>query len=60
MEVSEKRSWLTTAEAAQVLGLSMRRVSELVRHGRLRATRIGERGRLRYARDDVEALIKSS
>jgi excisionase family DNA binding protein len=45
--------WLSPAEAADLLGLSPRRVYALVGEGRLRAERVG--GRILVNRDSVEA-----
>jgi excisionase family DNA binding protein len=49
--------WLTVKDSAELLGVSARRVSALIKSGRLKATRIGERV-LMLRRDEVVAFSK--
>jgi excisionase family DNA binding protein len=49
--------WVTVKEAGELLGVSARRVSALVKSGRLKATRVGERV-LMLRRDEVVAFGK--
>ena len=49
---------LTTREAARLLGVTPAGLRRMVTRGELRAVQIGRRGRLRYRREDLEALVR--
>jgi excisionase family DNA binding protein len=53
------RPWrvLTTAEVADELRVSAKRVRELVAEGTLRPLRLGPRANYRFRRDELERLI---
>jgi excisionase family DNA binding protein len=53
--ISERKLALTYREAAQALGVSERKVWELVDKGQLKAVRIGRSVRIR--RTDLEAFL---
>ena len=53
MAISTRRNLCTTAEAAQVLGVTMCRLRQLSKAGDLWSERIGDRARV-YDRDQVE------
>jgi len=54
MAIQTRRNLCTTAEAAEILGVSMCRARQLALSGDLWAEKVGERARL-YDRDQVEA-----
>ena len=54
----ESEAFLTREQAAELLGLSVRSVDRLRALGRLPAVQYLRRGRVRYRRDDVEALLE--
>jgi excisionase family DNA binding protein len=54
----ESETFLTREEAAELLGVSVRSVDRLRARGRLPAVQYLRRGRVRYRRDDVEALLE--
>jgi excisionase family DNA binding protein len=54
------REWLTIAEAANELGLSVGTVYDLCNGGQLGHTRVGPKsGRIRITREDCEAYLRS-
>jgi excisionase family DNA binding protein len=54
----ERRQFVTRTGAAEILGCSAQTVDRLRHSGRLRAVQIVPRGRVRFARDEVEALLE--
>lgn len=56
--VAEEARWVTRAQAAQMLGLTVHGVAQLGRKG-LVATRCSVRGRPSVLREDVEALVEN-
>ena len=50
--------FLTRAQVAEELDISMARAYALIRRGELRAAKIGGRGTWRIGRDDLEAYIE--
>lgn len=57
--MAERREWVTTGEAARMLGVrSINTIKRLIRDGRLTAIRPG--GHYRVSRDDVERMSASS
>jgi excisionase family DNA binding protein len=54
----EPQTFLTREEAAEALGYSVRSVDRLRDRGRLPAVQYLRRGRVRYRREDVEALLE--
>ena len=50
--------WLTPAQVAQCLGLSLSSVRTMIRDGRLSARRVRGSRLLRIARPDVEGLLE--
>ena len=50
--------FLTRAQVAQELNISMTQCYALIRRGELRAAKIGGRGDYRTGRDDLEAYIE--
>lgn len=49
---------LTSAEAAEVLGISERRLRELAEQGEIAYVRFGERGRYRFPADELRRLLE--
>ena len=52
--------FLTRAQVAEELNISMAQCYALLRRGELRAARIGARGDYRIGRDDLEAYIEQT
>ena len=50
--------FLTRAQVAEELNISMAQCYALIRRGELRAAKIGARGDYRIGRDDLEAYIE--
>lgn len=54
-----EHEWLSTAEAARLLGVSERTVRALIARGRLPAWRWGRRARWRITRAAVDRVLRS-
>jgi len=52
--------FLTRAQVAEELNISMAQCYALIRRGELRAAKIGGRGDYRIGRDDLEAYIEGT
>jgi excisionase family DNA binding protein len=57
MTVAPAARWLSVREVAAMLGVSTKRIRELVAEGRLSSVRLGENGWHRFRVEDVERLI---
>jgi excisionase family DNA binding protein len=58
MSVVAPKRLLTSGDVARLLGVSVDTVQHWARQGTLRAIRIGERGRLRFADDEIRRLLE--
>lgn len=56
---NEPNDWLSTAQAARLLGISERSLRALIARGQLPAWRWGERTRWRISRRAVERAIQA-
>jgi excisionase family DNA binding protein len=54
------KEYVSTADAAKILGLSLRRIETLCEEGRLTWTRIGERGNYRISIQSIIILTTTS